>query len=86
MIFKTAKLLNFQHLLKNVKKIPNCCRIFILKCVLGVDGGGSSSGGEVVIVVLVVDVVVVAVVGYWWGRSGGTGAGDKPCKSVRGAL
>ena len=45
-------------------KFPNCCRISILKCVLGVDGGGASSGGEVVVGVVVV-VVLVVVVGYW---------------------
>ena len=45
-------------------KNPNCCRIDILQCFIGVDGGAANSRGEVVVAVVVVLVVMVVVVGY----------------------
>ena len=40
-------------LVEKWSKIPNCCRIAILKSVFGVDGGGASSGGKVIVLALV---------------------------------
>ena len=46
----------------------NCCRIAILRCILGGCGCGASGGGGVVVVV---GMVVMVCFWRWWWHSGG---------------
>ena len=66
----------------------DCCRIAILKCILGGSISGASGSDGVVVV------VVVVVVGYWWWwwwwHNGGSSGGDSfsysgSCNSFRSA-